>query len=297
MATAFAAYTEVVTVAGRAAYDLPMFANAWLDEDSVLDGPLALAGGKRPGDYPSGGPVTPVAAIWEKLAPSLDLLAVDAYVDDADPVFARFAARRGRLLVPELRADDVGIAQMFLAVGRHRAAGVSPFGVDSLRDDDPGFAALRDAFRMLRAATLLIERNPDAVVHGFVLDEHHPTHEISVGEVTVTFHTTDAWGHVVPRYPGYGIAIADDQGGLYVIGRGFWITLDTPVGRQASFAAATMFDFDGTDLVVELQLNGDETASGTLIPFPFADGDLLAGRAIPTRIPDTGIVRVELFTY
>ena len=61
MAAAFAAYTSVVAAAGAREYDLPLFVNAWLDADSVLDGPVALAGGKRPGDYPSGGPVVPVA--------------------------------------------------------------------------------------------------------------------------------------------------------------------------------------------------------------------------------------------
>jgi hypothetical protein len=65
MAAAFAAYTEVVAAAGAAEHDVPLFVNAWLDADSVLDGPVALAGGKRPGQYPSGGPVMPVAAIWE----------------------------------------------------------------------------------------------------------------------------------------------------------------------------------------------------------------------------------------
>lgn len=86
-------------------------------------GPVALAGGKRPGQYPSGGPVMPVAAIWEALAPSLHFLAVDAYVKDAEPVFAAYRSRRDRLFVPELRADVEGVAQMFAAVGRHRAVG------------------------------------------------------------------------------------------------------------------------------------------------------------------------------
>ena len=96
MAAGYASYVEAVAAAGRAAHDVPLFVNAWLDQDSVLDGPVAVAGGKRPGDYPSGGPVLPVASIWEALAPSLDLIAVDAYVADADDVLSGIAARRGR---------------------------------------------------------------------------------------------------------------------------------------------------------------------------------------------------------
>lgn len=297
MATAFATYIEAVAAAGRAVHDVPLFVNAWLDADSVLDGPVAVAGGKRPGDYPSGGPVMSVAAIWERMASSLDLLAVDAYIDDAGPVFESYAARRGRLLVPELRADETGVAQMFLAVGRHRATGVSPFGVDALRAGGREADALQDAFRLLRAAAAVIARNPDAGTTGFVLDSRHPRHRIPIGDVVLDIRTADDHGHVVPRYPAYGIAIPDGEHGMFVIGRGFWITLGAPEGREASFSAATMYDFEEGELVVRQQLNGDETASGTLIPFPFEGGALLPGRVIPTRIPDSGIVRLDVFTY
>lgn len=291
MAAAYARYTEQVAAAGRAAHDVPLFVNAWLDADSVLDGPIAVAGGKRPGDYPSGGPVTPVAAIWEAMAPSLDLLAVDAYVDDADPVFARFAARRGRLLVPELRADEAGIAQMFLAIGEHRATGVSPFGVDALHEHDPGAAELSDAFKLLQAAAGIIARQPDAAMTGFVLDEHYSRHRVEIGEVTVQLDAGES------GRGGYGLTIADGESGLFVIGRGFSLTLDAQPGRQASFTAATMFELDGHKLAVVQQLNGDETASGTRIEFPFGGRGLIPGRPIPTRVPDSGIVRVEMYTY
>lgn len=297
MAAAFSSYTQDVAAAGAAQHDVPLFVNAWLDADSVLDGPVALAGGKRPGDYPSGGPVIPVAAIWEALAPALAFLAVDVYVEDADPVFAAYRSRRGRLFVPELRADEPGVTQMFSAFGIHAATGVSPFGVDSLDPDSEDSAALRDAFTLLNAASHVLRTHPQARLHGFVFDERTPTGEITIGEVTVHMHTTDEWGMVTPVYPGYGVAVEDGEGGLYIIGRGFWITMSAVDGRKPSFLFATAFTFEDGQLSVSRELNGDETASGTLIPFPFAGGGLLPGRAIPTRIPDTGIVRIRPYTY
>ena len=295
MAAGFASYTQVVAAAGRAELDVPLFVNAWLDRDSVLDGPVALAGGKRPGQYPSGGPVLPVAAIWEELAPAIDFLAPDIYVDDITPVFAGFKARRGRLFIPELRGDSPGIPQMFEAIGGHAALGVSPFGVDSYTPSDPEFAPLADAFNLLRAASAVVAHNPDAQMRAIVLNEENPGAEIVIGDLTVTLHTKDEWGYVTPTYPGYAIVIDDGPDGVYLIGRGFWITLASQNGRPASFLSATAFELEGDELVPTLHLNGDETASGSLIPYPFRGSGLVPGRAIPTRIPETGITRFSVY--
>jgi hypothetical protein len=296
MATGFARYTQVVAAAGREELGIPMFVNAWLDQDSVLDGPVALAGGKRPGQYPSGGPVLPVAAIWEALAPDVDFLAPDMYVDDAAPVFAGYKARRGRLFIPELRGDAAGIPQMFEAVGGHGALGVAPFGVDSYRNDDAERAPLADAFQLLRAAAAIISQNPAARTHAIILNSDTPSAELLIGEVRVNIHTTDEWGYVTPTYPGYAVAIEDGDDGIYLIGRGFWITLTSKDGTTtSSFLSATAFELEGDELVPLYQLNGDETASGSLIPFPFPHSPLVPGRAIPTRVPETGIVRFSVY--
>lgn len=296
MAAAFAAYTEVVAAAGTAEYDVPLFVNAWLDADSVLDGPVALAGGKRPGQYPSGGPVMPVAAIWEALAPSLHFLAVDAYVKDAEPVFAAYRSRRDRLFVPELRADAEGVAQMFSAVGGHRAVGVSFFGVDAYTAEDADAAVVKDGYALLSAAATLIRRNPDARIHGFVLNDENPAATLAFDRFTIQVHSRDEWGMVTPMYPGYGIAIEDGDG-AYIIGRGFWITLEPRNGRKVSFLSATHYDHADGQLTVARQLNGDETAGGTLIPFPPPGSSLLPGRAIPTRIPEAAVTRISAYEY
>ena len=295
MAAAYASYTGAVAQAGAREHDVPLFVNAWLDADSVLDGPVPVAGGKRPGDYPSGGPVMSVAAIWETLAPDLHFLAVDAYVDDAERVFPEYRSRRGRLFVPELRADTVGIAQMFSAVGTHRAVGVALFGVDALDPEDEESAALVDAYALLRAAAGIIRHNPAATMYGFALNEATPSPTLQFDDVTLQVNTKDEWGFVTPTYPGYGIAIEAD-GGVYVIGRGFWVTLVAPEGREVSFLSASHYAPDGDGMTLLSRLNGDERG-GNLIPFPFINTPLVAGRVIPTRVPDGGITHISTYTY
>ncbi|ABS03995.1 DUF5597 domain-containing protein [Kineococcus radiotolerans] len=295
MAAAYAAYTEEVASAGASEHDVPLFVNAWLDHDSVLDGPVAVAGGKRPGQYPSGGPVMPVAAIWEAMAPTVDFLAPDMYIEDAEPVMAAYRARRGRLLIPELRADARGLAQMFSAIGTHQALGVSPFGVDVLRSDEPVGAALSDAYQLLRAAAVLIRQHAIAPVVGFELNAAQPSLSIDLGGSVLQVDTHSEWGPA-PEYPGYGLAFEAD-GGVYVIGRGFWITLRGETGQEVSFLQADQYRLQGEQLVLSHRLNGDETSGGTLVPFPFAGAPLLPGRVIPTRIPDSGITHIRTYSY
>ncbi len=297
MASGFATYTQAVAAAGRTVMDVPLFVNAWLDADSVLDGPVAVSGGKRPGEYPSGGPIVAVAAIWEALAPDLDFLAPDMYVDDAEPIFGAYASRRGRLFIPELRADDIGIAQMFRAFGTHRAVGVSPFGVDALDPAEGVGAALADAYELLGAASVVIGQHPDARVESFVLSESAPGARIVVGDVNVEVHSRDEWGFVVPRYPAYGVAVVTRAGELFLAGRGFWITLSVAGEGTAGLLEASLLVREGERLEAVLHINGDETASGTLIPFPFLGGGLLPGRQIPTRVPDQGIARIVPYVF
>jgi hypothetical protein len=237
-----------------------------------------------------------VAAIWESLAPAVHFLAVDMYVDEGEDVFEAYRSRRGRLFIPELRADAVGIGQMFSALGTHRALGVSPFGVDSLDPFHEGSAQLIDAYYLLRAAALLIRENPDADVRAFVLSEAQPEAQLRLGDATVHIHSKDEWGMVTPVYPAYGIAIEDGDG-LYIIGRGFWITLAGNDDKEVSFASAIHYRLEEEVLRPVRHLNGDETAGGTLIPFPFVGSPLVPGRVIPTRIPDAGIARISVYSY
>ena len=55
----------IVLLMGTMEYNIPMYANAWLQQP----------GCPRPGEYPSGGPVPQVNDIWRFGTPSIDYLA------------------------------------------------------------------------------------------------------------------------------------------------------------------------------------------------------------------------------
>lgn len=122
-AWAIAHYIDQVAAAGKAVYDLPMYANAAL-RDPFHPGP--------PGGYSSGGPTDNVLAIWRAAAPALDLVAPDIYL----PEYAKYAAVLDRYSRPDnpLFVGETGNAApyaryLFAALG-HGAIGFSPFGMD-----------------------------------------------------------------------------------------------------------------------------------------------------------------------
>ncbi|MEP6896984.1 MAG: DUF5597 domain-containing protein, partial [Rhodanobacter sp.] len=116
-------YIDQVAAAGKAVYDLPMYANAAL-RDPFHPGP--------PGGYSSGGPTDNVLDIWRAAAPSLDLLAPDIYMHEYakyTTVLDRYQRADNPLLVGET-GNDVPYARYLFATLGHQAIGYSPFGMD-----------------------------------------------------------------------------------------------------------------------------------------------------------------------
>ena len=115
-AWAIAHYIDQVATAGKAVYDLPMYANAAL-RDPLKPGP--------PGSYSSGGPTDDVLDIWRAAAPALDLLAPDIYMREYakyTAVLDRYARADNPLFVGETGNDLPYARYLFAALG-HQAIG------------------------------------------------------------------------------------------------------------------------------------------------------------------------------
>jgi beta-galactosidase GanA len=118
-----ASYIEKIAAAGKAVYDLPMYANAAL-RDPFNPGP--------PGGYSSGGPTDNVIDIWRAAAPSLALVAPDIYMPEYDKYMAvldRYHRAGNPLYVAET-GNAVPYARYLFATLGHQAIGFSPFGMD-----------------------------------------------------------------------------------------------------------------------------------------------------------------------
>ena len=112
MAWYFAEYTNKIVKAGKKEYNLPMFVNAALN-----------APNKKPGEYPSAGPLPHLLDIWKVAAPNIDFYSPDFY----NPRFKHWNdlyTRNGNpLFIPEHRFDSTVAAKAIYAIGHYEAIG------------------------------------------------------------------------------------------------------------------------------------------------------------------------------
>jgi hypothetical protein len=120
MAWRYSTFINKVAAAGKAEYDIPMYANAWLQQP----------GCPRPGEYPSGGPVPQVHDIWRFGAPNIDFLAPDLYISQFDETCARFTRNGNPLFIPEANTGAQAGENALSALLKFNGIGFSPFGID-----------------------------------------------------------------------------------------------------------------------------------------------------------------------
>ncbi len=122
MAWFIARYIDKIASAGKQEYSLPTFVNAWhvwSDTD-------------KPGQYPSGGPVSRMFDLWRCAAPNIDFIAPDIYLETFADVCASYSRLDNPLFIPEARRDKTAAANLFYAFGQHDALCFAPFGIESL---------------------------------------------------------------------------------------------------------------------------------------------------------------------
>ena len=125
----YATYVEQIAKAGRAIYDLPMYVNVALDSRD-----------RKPGQYPSGGPLAQLIDLWHCGAPSIDVLGVDIYDNGIRSWLSKYHLTNNPLFVPEIRLEDKDAMYALYAFGHHDAMGFCPFSIE----DYPLFADAKD---------------------------------------------------------------------------------------------------------------------------------------------------------
>ena len=128
MAWHYACYVEHLAKAARQIHNMPLYVNAAMNSRD-----------RKPGEYPSAGPLAHLADIWKTGAPSIDILAPDIY----DTGFKSWASKyamplrpqdggkiKNRLFIPESRCCENSGVRALYAFGEHEALGFSPFAID-----------------------------------------------------------------------------------------------------------------------------------------------------------------------
>ena len=115
----YATYVEQIAKAGREIYNLPMYVNVALDSR-----------GRKPGQYPSGGPLAHLIDLWHCGAPSIDVLGVDIYDKGIKSWLEKYHLPNNPLFVPEIRLEDKDAMYALYAFGHHGAMGFCPFSIE-----------------------------------------------------------------------------------------------------------------------------------------------------------------------
>lgn len=234
MAEAFARYVDEVAAAGKAQYDIPMFANAWL---KPADAPY--------GKYPNGGPRIAVLDVWKANVNHLDWLSPDIY----DRGFASFCEAYSQdqpLFIPETSRQA---GRYHYAFGEAHAKGVFCFGYEESYDD-PYYVQECRVF-----SELLPYLEKGYPTRGFFREPRvHVGDEVfslDMDGVKFDVHCIDGEKNA------HGIIIKTASNEYIVAGVGAWIDFG-PVVKLASCEELR-------DGIVWQVLNGDETAHHNML--------------------------------
>ncbi|HTU64634.1 MAG TPA: DUF5597 domain-containing protein [Steroidobacteraceae bacterium] len=263
----YARFVESLVKAGKAKYDLPMYVNAALNRT-----------GRKPGEYPSGGPLPHLIDVWKAGAPSLDFLAPDIYFPNFAPLAARYRRADNTLFVPEANnaTNPQGPANAFFQFGELDSFGFSPFSIESL-GDAPN--ALSRSYEVMRQLTpMLLANRGKARMAGFrtAINEDGSVVETPVKktlggiEFTVTF--VDPWTpkdqQTSANHGGLVIQTGDEE--FWFAGQGITVTFRGADGGPAKVGidVAEEGAFVEGKWVAGRRLNGDQTHQGRHVRLP-----------------------------
>ena len=263
----YARFVEALVVSGKKRYDIPLYVNVALNRT-----------GRKPGEYPSGGPLPHLLDVWKAGTPTTDMLSPDIYFANFAQLAARYDRADNTLFVPEANnaTNSQGPANAFFSFGELDSLGFSPFSIESL-GDAPN--ALSRAYEVLGQLTpLILENRGRGRTAGFratiqedgtVIDSPVKKSMADI-EFTVTF--IDPW---TPRDK----QTIGDHGGLLIHagGEDFWFAGQ---GITVTFKGADSGPpLVGIDIAEEgvfingkwqpgRRLNGDQTHQGRHIHLP-----------------------------
>ncbi|MGA2721533.1 MAG: DUF5597 domain-containing protein [Bryobacteraceae bacterium] len=280
----YARYLDKVAEAGKREYNVPMFANAWLNAPAD----------KGPGDYPSGGPQAHMHDIWRAGAPHIDMLCPDIYATNFSELAALYSRSGNPLFIPESAGDIHGAANAIYAIAQHKAVGYSMMGVGELQrmtafragDAPPTAPAdvenlpLPQAYATLtQLAPLVLEHQSNGTIGGAWLNKDNPDTQIklggyilnvslwgwgrrSVSDVPIGFNATALKAlDVVPDSMGYGIFMATGPDEFLMAGDNVLVTFSagTPGPAIVSLAEQEAGRFENGKWVVTRYLGGDDS--------------------------------------
>ena len=182
MALSYARYVEHLAKAARKIHDMPLYVNAAMNSR-----------GRRPGEYPSAGPLAHLIDFWHEGAPSIDLLAPDIYDTGFKSWCAQYAMHlrpqdggrvKNRLFIPESRCCENSGVRALYAFGEHQTLGFSPFAIDQASKKET--ESVTKAYALLQQVYSLTSNDSPLTSYGLLFDQEDCERIINADNVVMT---------------------------------------------------------------------------------------------------------------
>ena len=190
----FGKYVEDIAQAGKRIYDIPLYLNAALN-----------APGKKPGEYPSAGPLPHVRDVWKAAAPDIDFLSPDFYNPNFRYWCDRYTQMDNPLFIPEHRFEAGIDAKALYAFGHYHAIGFSPFSIELT--PGPMTEPIGKCYELLaQLAGEISTGKTNGRIDGVLLSKDADTTRLEMGnyKITAAHELRLGWS---PKAKGYPMAV------------------------------------------------------------------------------------------
>ena len=174
MAWHYAKYVEGLAQTARSIYNIPLYVNAAMNSR-----------GRKPGEYPSAGPLAHLIDVWHCGAPSIDILAPDLYDNGFTDWVAQYKLHNNPLFIPEIRLTDNNSVRAFYIFGEHDAIGISPFSIEDA-SDSPNSPLVQSYARLTELMPLLTKYQGKGLMKGLLFDSENKERIIADDDLTIT---------------------------------------------------------------------------------------------------------------
>jgi len=299
MAWRYASYICDIAAAGKAAYDLPLYVNAW------------LAGNDEPGKFPSGGPNHRVIDVWKVAAPAISICAPDLYANNFKEVAASYQRPNNPLFIPETHADvwykpsAIDLYQaarnVFWAVAHHDAICFAPFGLEGQAVDGPIARSLKLVSDL---SPLILQFQGTGRMEG-ILQTEEPKSAVQqlegVKETAGIPSSCDIalggyvahvlYSNASPNDRAYGLIVNTAPDEFLIAGDGLAVAFSSTTRREVGFVEIWEQVFVNGQWGNGRRLNGDQTNQGSTAQIPFWRWDSFDSATGPR------VLRVKLFSH
>lgn len=174
MAWHYAKYVEGLAQTARSIYNIPLYVNAAMNSR-----------GRKPGEYPSAGPLAHLIDVWHCGAPSIDILAPDLYDNGFTDWVARYKLHNNPLFIPEIHLTDNNSVRAFYIFGEHDAIGISPFSIED-GSDSPNSPLVQSYAKLTELMPLLTKYQGKGLMKGLLFDSENKERIIADDDLTIT---------------------------------------------------------------------------------------------------------------